>query len=253
MSAIDSISSSQPASTTDAFAAMGSEDFIRVMFTELTNQDPLSPNETKDLLQQISTLRSIESDINLGKKLEGMARQNEITSASSLVGKFVTGKSEAGQDVAGFVDSVSITSEGSVLNLGSGYRVPLDRLAEVVDPDLLDGANGNEAPLVATAIPDQVAQRNADWDYTVANGTFSDEESADRLTYTATLDDGATLPAWLTFDSRLRRFNGTVPADAPQSMLIKVTAIDSFNARGSTTFRLTFTGDAGSGDGGNGG
>lgn len=247
MSAIDSISASQPTSTTDAFAAMGSEDFIKVMFTELTNQDPLSPNETKDLLQQISTLRSIESDIDLGNKLKDMAKQNEITSASSLVGKFITGKSDAGQDVAGFVDSVSITNDGSVLNLGSGYSVPLAKLGEVVDPSLLDGANGNQAPVVSTAIPDQVAARASDWDYTFDSGTFTDEESPDQLTYTATLDDGAALPSWLSFDSRLRRFTGTVPGDAPQSMLIKVTAIDSFNARGSTTFRLTFTGDGSGG------
>lgn len=241
MSAVDSISGGGGiASASNAFSAMSSEDFIAVMFTELTNQDPLSPNESKDLLEQINTIRSIESDVELVERLEQMGRQNEISSASTLVGQFVTGKSEGGIDVAGFVDSVSITRAGAVLNLGTGFRVALDDLTEVVDPALLDGDGGNESPLVSSPIPDQVATRGAPWSFAFSAGTFSDEESSDSLTYAAVLDDGATLPSWLEFDSQTRRLSGDVPADAAESLSIRVTAIDSFNARTSTTFRLTF-------------
>ncbi len=243
MSAIGSVGggSGGAASSTDAFAAMKSEDFIKVMFTELTNQDPLAPNESKDLLEQISTIRAIESDQDLSARLQEMSRQNEIASASTLVGKFVTGRSEGGTEVAGYVDSVSITSDGPVMNLGTGHRVALADLIEVVDPELIDGTGGNEPPLVSSAIPDQVATRGEAWSFTFDRATFSDEESADGLAFAATLEDGATLPSWLQFDPRLRRFTGTVPSDAGDSMAIRVTAIDSYNARASTSFRLSFT------------
>lgn len=140
MSAIpgtDGSTASTPASSTDAFSAMSSVDFMKIIFTELTNQDPLAPNETKDLLEQVSTIRSIESDLSLSKELKSMVRQNEITSSSSLVGKFVTGKTSSSTEVAGFVDSVTITRDGIRLNLSSGYSIGLDSISEIIDPDII--------------------------------------------------------------------------------------------------------------------
>ncbi len=139
MSAISGTGSSgnAPAGATDAFSAMSSVDFLEIIFSELTNQDPLAPNETKDLLEQISTIRSIESDLSLSEELKTMVRQNEITSSSSLVGKFVTGKTSSNTDVAGFVDSVTITRDGIRLNLSSGYSVALDAVQEIIDPDII--------------------------------------------------------------------------------------------------------------------
>ncbi|MFI4853601.1 MAG: flagellar hook capping FlgD N-terminal domain-containing protein [Phycisphaerales bacterium JB065] len=130
-------SSNAPASSTDAFSAMSSVDFLEIIFSELTNQDPLAPNETKDLLEQISTIRAIESDLSLAEELQTMVRQNEITSSSSLVGKFITGKTSSNTEVAGFVDSVSITREGIKLNLSTGYTVDLDAVDEIIDPDII--------------------------------------------------------------------------------------------------------------------
>jgi len=126
-----------PSDGNDAFSAMSSVDFMKIIFTELTNQDPLAPNETKDLLEQISIIRSIESDLSLSRELKAMVRQNEITSSSSLVGKFVTGLTSSSTSVAGFVDSVTITREGIRLNLSSGYSIALDAVQEIVDPDII--------------------------------------------------------------------------------------------------------------------
>ncbi len=130
-------SANAPAGATDAFSAMSSVDFLKIIFAELTNQDPLAPNETKDTLEQISLIRSIESDLSLSDQLKTMVRQNEIASSSSLVGKFITGKTASSTEVAGFVDSVTITRDGIQLNLSSGYTVPLDGVQEIIDPDII--------------------------------------------------------------------------------------------------------------------
>ena len=146
MSAIETLGgTANPASTTNAFQAMTSEDFIRVMFSELTNQDPLSPNDSQALLNQISTIRSIEADIGLGQRLEEIALQNEISSAGTLLGSFVSGLDASGNEVVGFVDSVSVTREGSVLNLSTGYSVALDRVVEIIDPDLIRAVEPNDS------------------------------------------------------------------------------------------------------------
>ncbi len=141
MSAINSLSNSRPASGTDAFQSLTSEDFIRIMFTELTNQDPGAPSDSKDLLNQISSIRGIESDLQLTERLQQIALQNEISSSGSLLGSFVRGLNESGAKVQGFVDSVSITRDGTLLNLSSKHRVPMKSVQEVIDPALVQPAD----------------------------------------------------------------------------------------------------------------
>lgn len=154
MSAIDSISATNPPAATNAFQALTSEDFIRIMFTELTNQDPLQPNDSKDLLDQVGSIRAIESDVTLTKRLEEIALQNEIAASGTLLGKFVRGLNASGNRVLGFVDSVSITREGTILNLSTNERVALKRVEDIIDPDLI-GTTPAAAPPAETqpAIP----------------------------------------------------------------------------------------------------
>ncbi len=142
MSAIDSVSTSSPPSATSAFSTLSSEDFIRVMFTELTSQDPTQPNDSQALLEQISSIRAIESDLSLTDRLEEIALQSEIASSGSLLGKFVTGLNDSGAEVLGFVDSISITREGTVLNLSTNQSVAMSRVQEVIDPALIATATG---------------------------------------------------------------------------------------------------------------
>jgi len=137
MSAIDAASSSAAAATSGSsndFGALSSNEFLEIIFTELTNQDPLSPNETKDLLQQISVIRGIESDTALTDSLNELVNQNALAQAGGLIGKFVTGTTEFGDAAEDFVLSVTSTREGPVLNLLNGQRIPMANIDEIIDP-----------------------------------------------------------------------------------------------------------------------
>jgi flagellar basal-body rod modification protein FlgD len=135
MPAIDALSagtSTQNTSATrDAFSDLSSADFVRIMFTELSNQDPLKPNDTNAMLQQLSSLRSIQSDIDLGSQLEAVVTQNQLATAGALIGKYITGLTDQNQRVVGLVDSVSKTEDGPVLNLTNGYKVPFDSIDQM--------------------------------------------------------------------------------------------------------------------------
>jgi flagellar basal-body rod modification protein FlgD len=148
MSAISG-STSNPPSTTGAFSEFSSGEFLDIIFTELTNQDPLAPNETKDLIEQISTIRDIESDTQLTNRFDDLVQQNQLTVGSSMIGKFVTGLDQADNQTASFVDSVSVSRNGIVLNLSNNARVPLENVSEVIDPNLIsftpDGGGGGGA------------------------------------------------------------------------------------------------------------
>ncbi len=122
----------------NAFSELTSEEFVKIMFTELSNQDPLKPNDSSALLDQMSSLRSIQSDIDLSSKLESMVTQNQLAAAGGLIGKYVSGVSLGNQRVEGAVVSVSRTSEGPVLNLSNGYRVAFENVDEMIDPSAFD-------------------------------------------------------------------------------------------------------------------
>ncbi|NJS13088.1 MAG: hypothetical protein HC789_23310, partial [Microcoleus sp. CSU_2_2] len=64
--------------------------------------------------------------------------------------------------------------------------------------------------------------------YTFPANTFTDPDSGDKLTYTATLMDGSPLPNWLTFNPDTRTLSGKSPK--MQQLTVKLTATDKAGA-----------------------
>lgn len=95
----------------------------------------------------------------------------------------------------------------------------------------------NRAPVLATALVDQVAAQGAPFSYTVPGTAFTDPDSGDTLTYSATLPDGSALPSWLTFNASTRTFSGTPSALGIVS--VKVTAKDGGNLSATDVFDIT--------------
>ena len=90
MSAIQFGGASGAGVTPDAFGALGSEEFLKIILTELTSQDPLSPNDTSAALFHYLP---IESDLALGDRLDSIVTENQLTNAG-MIGKFVSGYAE---------------------------------------------------------------------------------------------------------------------------------------------------------------
>ncbi|MCC6681703.1 MAG: hypothetical protein IT445_12450 [Phycisphaeraceae bacterium] len=112
----------------NAFADMDSSDFIRVLMTELSNQDPLAPNDTAKLLEQLSSLRNIESQSTLEDTLKSLVLQNGVIQASGMIGKLVQGLSVNGSQISGLVTSVRVVDGAAQLELDSGVSLPLENV-----------------------------------------------------------------------------------------------------------------------------
>ena len=71
MSAIQGAAANMVGGTTGSnrFNELSSEDFMQIIFTELQQQDPFEPNDSSALLEQLNSIRAIESDIELTKNL----------------------------------------------------------------------------------------------------------------------------------------------------------------------------------------
>lgn len=120
--------------------AMTTEDFFRLLVTELRQQDPLEPTRTSDTISNVSQIRSIEMSSTMNKTLELLARQQRGAGAADLIGKYVTAtmQDDAGQSVtaAGIVTSVRFDAAGqSLLDLDTGQTVRLVDVSSIAAPD----------------------------------------------------------------------------------------------------------------------
>ncbi|UPT54591.1 putative Ig domain-containing protein [Dickeya zeae] len=104
--------------------------------------------------------------------------------------------------------------------------------------------NVNDAPVVSGALGAQTAAQNSGFNFTVPAGTFTDPDTGDTLTLSATQADGSALPGWLSFNPTTRTFSGTPGNGDVGNLTIRVTATDGSNTSVSTTFGLVVTGSS---------
>ena len=149
------LNSTTAAGLPSRFSEMGTEDFIRIIFTELTNQDPLQPNDTSALLDQLNSIRSIESDMQLTKQLEALVTENQLASASNMIGRFIGGMTGDFNRVTGYVVSVIRQNDDIYLELDTGWWVPIGNVETVIDPSIFGdpptGGGGEPDPDPAPA------------------------------------------------------------------------------------------------------
>jgi flagellar basal-body rod modification protein FlgD len=175
MSAISSIAgaaqqaveatSSASSAERNPFAEVSSEQWLGIILEELSNQDPFEPNDTTATLEQLNSLRSIESDISLQGQLEALVLQNSIGQAGSLIGKEIDGLSRIGQEVTGIVESVRIVDGVSQLQLESGSSVTFDNVLNVrqaAEADAQAAAATPTANAPAGLVPGGVTTPNVD-------------------------------------------------------------------------------------------
>lgn len=137
----DSISGSGTVNGINRFSELTSEDFVKIMFTELSNQDPSQPQDSSKLLEQISSLRDIESNMQLMTQISDLVGENQFASAANLIGKHVIGKNEEFESVQGTVTSASVEDDKIILTLESGERVPFKNVEQI---DVIQGDDSSE-------------------------------------------------------------------------------------------------------------
>ena len=93
--------------------------------------------------------------------------------------------------------------------------------------EALIGAGQNQVPIVSMPIADQSTDEDSAFSFQIPAGTFTDPDAGDTLTFSTTLSDGSTLPAWLGFDASTQTFSGTPANDDVGDLAVRVVATDS--------------------------
>ncbi|MEA3194555.1 MAG: hypothetical protein QOD26_2888, partial [Betaproteobacteria bacterium] len=159
-----------------------------------------------------------------------------------------------GADIAPTYVVLSRSGQNLVLAVGSNDVTVQNWYASAADKvELVQFANGaiwdvnalraatNLAPQLANAVADQNATEDLAFSFTVPTSTFSDADAVigDTLSYSASLQSGAALPSWLSFNASTRTFSGTPSAPQLGAIDVRVTATDAVGATVSDVFRLT--------------
>lgn len=109
--------------------------------------------------------------------------------------------------------------------------VASDGALSVGDPFVLTIDPVNDAPFVASALPDVSSDEDSSFAFDIPADSFGDVDG-DPLSLSATLSDGGDLPSWLGFDGS--QLTGTPPADFNGALEVTVEASDGVSSTSST-------------------
>src|SRR5258708_22139740 len=108
-----------PGSLAQAIAGnqqLGQQEFLKLLITQLTHQDPLSPQDDKAFVAQMAQFSSVEGINNMSTSLGRIQ-------AAGLVGKTVNATAMIGgtsTPISGTVKAVSFRPDGVHLNVNDG-------------------------------------------------------------------------------------------------------------------------------------
>ena len=113
--------------------------FMRLLVSQLENQDPLSPVANEDFVAQLATFSSLEQLEGLNQNVIAMIALNQsnallsqLTQSSALIGKHVSWQDFDTQEMhSGTVESVKVVDGLAVLRI-DGQDVPLVAVSEVL-------------------------------------------------------------------------------------------------------------------------
>ncbi len=162
-SAVDTNSQVSPVTsqTTQLYSAnsnvMGKEDFLKLLVTQLKNQDPLSPMDNTEFVSQLAQFSSLEQLTNINENLKLLQLyQNSINNSEAvgLIGK-------------------NVLSNGNTTRLQAGadsqITFALPKAASAVSIDIYDAAGNFVNTLTSGALP--AGEQTASWNGKDAKGT----------------------------------------------------------------------------------
>ena len=85
---------------------LGKDDFLKLLLTQLSNQDPTSPMENTEFIAQMAQFSSLEQMTNMSTEFAKLANMLNSNEAVSLLGKNVT-ISTGDTSVNGVVEAVT--------------------------------------------------------------------------------------------------------------------------------------------------
>jgi flagellar basal-body rod modification protein FlgD len=106
--------------------------FLKILVEQLKNQDPSSPGDSTQYVQQMTSYSMLEQLTNISQAMQVQQANNAGTTATSLVGHTVTYLDADSHEQSGVVTSVEFTSgDGPTLTIGDQSGIALGQITKV--------------------------------------------------------------------------------------------------------------------------
>lgn len=121
------VSSTNPAATTTSagFAPTTSsskqltqQDFLKLLSTQMQNQDPMQPMDDSQFMAQMAQFSTLQATTTMSTSMAALQTHSDLATASSLVGKNVTITNETAGVVTGTVTGVDASSGNAQVVIG---------------------------------------------------------------------------------------------------------------------------------------
>jgi flagellar basal-body rod modification protein FlgD len=114
---------------------LGKDDFLKILITQLSQQDPTSPMKDQEFIAQMAQFSSLEQMKNISSGISRM----EAKQAYSVVGKIISGPDlVTGEDVVGIAGAIFFDAEGKTFVRVNGRTVDVEKINLISDPNLID-------------------------------------------------------------------------------------------------------------------
>lgn len=126
---IGSVASTQ--SSTVNQSGLGQDDFLKILLTQLTYQDPLKPMDNQQFIAQMAQFSALEQSRQLNEKIDSLLTAQAATQSFGLLGKTVEFSGET-QSQTGKVIAVAFKDGQPTLTLdANGQSISDVRLSTV--------------------------------------------------------------------------------------------------------------------------
>lgn len=142
--------------TTSGTQTLDRDAFLRLLVTQMQNQDPMSPMDNTEMIAQLAQFSSLEQMNNLNASFETMSTAMEyltgnvdqlnFISAQGMLGKYVKGINAEGKISSGIVESVTLDDSIVILTV-DGKQMPMTGVLSISTeaPDTDTAKTGKKA------------------------------------------------------------------------------------------------------------
>ncbi|OWQ46380.1 flagellar hook capping protein [Roseateles noduli] len=107
---------------------LGMDDFLKILLTQLTFQDPLKPMDNQEFMAQMAQFTSLEQTQQLNGKLDALLSTQAALQSVGLIGRTVDVTTETGT-VTGTVASLSLAGDSPSISVRTSAGATLSNLS----------------------------------------------------------------------------------------------------------------------------
>ncbi|MCT8175458.1 flagellar basal-body rod modification protein FlgD [Variovorax sp. PDC80] len=112
--AIDSVGAS--AATNLQSSSLGMEDFLKILLTQLTYQDPLKPMDNQQFMAQMAQFTNLQQTQQLNDSIKTLITNQAALQSVGLIGKTVDINTQSGT-ASGTVSALSLSGEAPMITV----------------------------------------------------------------------------------------------------------------------------------------